>query len=149
MRAVVQRVTEASVSVNEEIVGKIGNGLLVLLGVGDEDDEKDLEYLVEKITGLRIFQDENDKMNLSLIDIGGELLVISQFTLFGDARKGKRPSFTKSGSPEIGEKYYEEFINRTKSMGIKTEKGIFGAHMDVSLINNGPVTILLDSKKNF
>lgn len=149
MRAVVQRVTEASVKVDGKIVGEIGNGLLVLLGVGDEDNEKDLEYLVDKITGLRIFEDENEKMNLSLMDVKGELLIISQFTLYGDARKGRRPSFTKSADPKIGEKYYEEFIERTKNMGIKTEKGIFGAHMDVSLINNGPVTILLDSKKNF
>lgn len=149
MRAVVQRVTEASVSVDGEIVGEIGNGLMVLLGVGDEDNDQDLEYLVEKIIGLRIFQDENDKMNLSLLDVNGELLVISQFTLYGDARKGKRPSFIKSARPDIGEKYYEEFIKKTKSLGINTEKGIFGAHMDVHLINSGPVTIMLDSKKLF
>ena len=149
MRAVVQRVIEASVSVDGEIVGKIGNGLMVLLGVGDEDNDQDLEYLVEKIVGLRIFQDENDKMNLSLMDVKGELLVISQFTLYGDARKGKRPSFIKSAKPDIGEKYYEEFIKKTKSLGIKTAKGVFGAHMDVHLINSGPVTIMLDSKKLF
>ncbi len=149
MRAVVQRVTEASVSVDGEIVGKIGNGLMVLLGVGDEDNDQDLEYLVEKIVGLRIFQDENDKMNLSLMDVKGELLVISQFTLYGDARKGKRPSFIKSAKPDIGERYYEEFVKKTKSLGIKTEKGVFGAHMDVHLINSGPVTIMLDSKKLF
>lgn len=149
MRAVVQRVSEASVSVEGKIVGEIGNGLMVLLGIGDEDNEQDLDYLVEKVIYLRIFQDENDKMNLSLMDVKGELLVISQFTLYGDARKGKRPSFIKSARPDIGEKYYEEFINKTKSMGIKTEKGVFGAHMDVHLINNGPVTILLDSKKLF
>jgi D-tyrosyl-tRNA(Tyr) deacylase len=122
---------------------------MVLLGVGDEDTDRDLEYLVEKIVGLRIFQDENDKMNLSLMDVKGELLVISQFTLYGDVRKGKRPSFIKSARPDIGKMYYEEFIEKTKSLGIKTEKGIFGAHMDVNLINNGPVTILLDSKKIF
>lgn len=149
MRAVVQRVTEASVSVDGEIVGKIGNGLMVLLGVGDEDNDQDLEYLVEKIVGLRIFQDENDKMNLSLMDVKGELLVISQFTLYGDARKGKRPSFIKSAKPDLGERYYEEFVKKTKSLGIKTEKGVFGAHMDVNLINSGPVTIMLDSKKLF
>ena len=149
MRAVVQRVKEASVNVEGELVGKIKAGLLVLLGVGDEDDNKDLEYLVDKVVGLRIFEDENDKMNLSIIDVAGELLVVSQFTLYGDARKGKRPSFSSSASPDIGMKYYEEFINRTKDLGIKTETGVFGAHMDVNLINNGPVTILLDSKRNF
>ena len=149
MRAVVQRVNTASVSVEGKAVGEIGNGLMVLLGVGDEDTDRDLEYLVEKIVGLRIFQDENDKMNLSLMDVKGELLVISQFTLYGDVRKGKRPSFIKSARPDIGKMYYEEFIEKTKSLGIKTEKGIFGAHMDVNLINNGPVTILLDSKKIF
>ena len=149
MRAVVQRVTEASVKVDENIVGKINEGLMVLLGVGNDDNEKDLDYLVEKVLGLRIFQDENDKMNLSLLDVKGELLVVSQFTLYGDVRKGKRPSFSTSASSEIGNKYYEEFINKTRALGVKTETGIFGAHMDVSLVNNGPVTILLDSKKVF
>lgn len=149
MRAVVQRVTEATVVVEENIIGSIGNGLLVLLGVGEDDDEKDLNYLVDKVVGLRIFEDENDKMNLSLTDIGGELLVVSQFTLYGDARKGKRPSFSTSAKPDIGNKYYEEFIAKTKELGIKTETGSFGAHMDVKLTNSGPVTILLDSKKFF
>lgn len=149
MRAVVQRVTEASVNVDGDIVGKINEGLLVFVGVGDEDGDKDLDYILDKIVGLRIFQDEQDKMNLSITDIKGELLIISQFTLYGDARKGKRPSFSKSGKPEIGEKYYNELISRTKKLGIKTESGVFGAHMDISLINNGPVTILLDSKKGF
>lgn len=149
MRAVVQRVDEASVVVDEKTVGSIEKGLLVLLGVGEEDNEKDLDYLVEKIIGLRIFQDENDKMNLSLIDVRGELLVVSQFTLYGDARKGKRPSFSSSADPEVGNKYYEEFVNKAKEYGIKTETGIFGADMKVKLVNNGPVTILLDSKKIF
>ena len=149
MRAVVQRVTEASVKVDENIVGKINEGLMVLLGVGNDDNEKDLDYLVGKVLGLRIFQDENDKMNLSLLDVKGELLVVSQFTLYGDVRKGKRPSFSTSASPEIGNKYYEEFINKTRALGVRTETGIFGAHMNVSLVNNGPVTILLDSKKVF
>lgn len=149
MRAVVQRVDEASVVVDEKTVGSIEKGLLVLLGVGEEDNEKDLDYLVEKIIGLRIFQDENDKMNLSLIDVRGELLVVSQFTLYGDARKGKRPSFSSSAGPEVGNKYYEEFVNKAKEYGIKTETGIFGADMKVKLVNNGPVTILLDSKKIF
>ncbi len=149
MRAVVQRVLEASVKVDNEVVGEIKSGLLVLLGVGEDDTSKDLDYLVDKILGLRIFQDENDKMNLSLMDIKGELLVISQFTLYGDVRKGKRPSFTDSAHPDIAEKFYLEFINKCIEKGVKTEKGIFGANMDVSLINQGPVTILLDSKKIF
>lgn len=149
MRAVVQRVSEASVKVDNNIVGQIENGLLVLLGVGEDDDIKDLDYLVDKILGLRIFQDENDKMNLSLLDVRGELLVISQFTLYGDVRKGKRPSFTASAHPDIAEKIYLEFINKCIDNGVKTEKGVFGADMKVSLINDGPVTILLDSKKTF
>jgi D-tyrosyl-tRNA(Tyr) deacylase len=149
MRVVVQRVLEASVKVDGEIVGKIGKGLLVLLGVGDGDDPKDLDYMVDKVLGLRIFEDENNKMNLSLLDIEGELLVVSQFTLYGDVRKGKRPSFTDSAHPDIAEKYYLEFIQKAVDKGIKTEKGIFGADMKVSLINDGPVTILLDSKKTF
>lgn len=149
MRAVVQRVKEAKVTVEGEIVGSIKEGLLVLLGVGGEDCPQDLDYLVEKVLGLRIFQDQNDKMNRSLLDIGGELLVVSQFTLYGDVRKGKRPSFTASAHPDLGEKYYEGFVKKARDTGIKVETGVFGAHMDVSLINNGPVTILLDSKKNF
>lgn len=149
MRAIVQRVSQASVSVDNEMVGSIGEGLLVLLGIGKEDDDKDLEYLVNKVLGLRIFEDEDDKMNLSLLDIEGELLVISQFTLYGDARKGRRPSFIDSGHPDIAEKTYLEFVHKCIEKGIKTEKGVFGADMDVSLINQGPVTIMLDSKKLF
>ncbi len=149
MRAVVQRVDEASVVVDGSVVGTIGKGLLVFLGVGEDDLDKDLDYLVEKVLGLRIFQDENDKMNLSLMDVKGELLVVSQFTLYGDARKGKRPSFSTSAAPDIGNKYYEEFIKKARSFGVKTETGIFGADMEVKLVNNGPVTILLDSKKLF
>lgn len=126
MRAVVQRVARASVTVEEEIVGEISKGLLVLLGVGEEDEDKDLEYMVDKILGLRIFEDEKGKMNLSLLDIGGELLVVSQFTLYGDVRRGKRPSFTSSAHPEMAEKMYEEFIIKCKEKGIKTEKGILG-----------------------
>ena len=149
MRAVVQRVTNASVNVDGEIVGRINEGLLIFLAVGDADDDKDFEYILDKVVGLRIFQDDNDKMNLSIMDIKGELLIVSQFTLYGDARKGKRASLSKSGNPELGEKYDNELINRTKELGIKTESGVFGAHMNISLINNGPVTILLDSKKSF
>lgn len=149
MRAVVQRVSKASVTVDNKVVGEIGKGLVVLLGIGADDNLRDLEYLVDKVLGLRIFQDENDKMNLSLLDCKGELLVISQFTLYGDVRKGKRPSFTDSAHPDIAEKIYLEFINKCIDSGIKTEKGIFGANMEVSLINNGPITIMIDSKKGF
>lgn len=149
MRAVVQRVKEAGVKVDNKIVGKISKGLLIFLGVGEEDSEIDLNYLVQKILGLRIFQDENDKMNLSVQDINGEILVISQFTLYGDVRKGKRPSFIKSAHPEIGNRFYEEFITKINESGVKVESGIFGAHMDINLINDGPVTILIDSNKDF
>lgn len=149
MRAVVQRVKEAGVKVDNKTVGKISKGLLVFLGVGEEDSEIDLNYLVHKILGLRIFQDENDKMNLSVQDINGEILVISQFTLYGDVRKGKRPSFIKSAHPEIGNRFYEEFITKINESGVKVESGKFGAHMDIDLINDGPVTILIDSNKDF
>jgi D-aminoacyl-tRNA deacylase len=149
LRAVVQRVTSSSVEVEGEIVGKINRGLLVLLGIGEEDSQKDLDYISDKVAGLRIFEDANDKMNLSVKDIRGEILVISQFTLYGDARKGKRPSFSSSAKPDIAEKLYKEFIQRVKDFGIHTQEGIFGAHMKVSLVNDGPVTILLDSKKTF
>lgn len=149
MRAVVQRVKKAKVTVEGEIVGEIGMGLMVLLGVGKEDSEKDLEYLKEKVLNLRIFNDEEGKMNNSLIDIGGELLVVSQFTLYGDARKGKRPGFSDAANPETANFMYEQFIKSAKESGIKTENGKFGADMDVEFINWGPVTILLDSKKIF
>ena len=149
MRAIVQRVSKASVSVDNEIVGKIDKGLLVLLGIGKEDDDKDLDYMVDKVLGLRIFEDDDEKMNLSLLDIEGELLVISQFTLYGDVRKGRRPSFTASGDPDMAERLYLEFVEKCIEKGVKTEKGIFAADMDVSLTNQGPVTIMLDSKKLF
>jgi len=149
MRAVVQRVSQANVKVDGQVVGEINKGLLVLLGVGKEDDEKDLEYIVDKILGLRIFEDENEKMNLSLMDIQGELLLVSQFTLFGDVKKGKRPSFIDAADPKIANEYYEKFIEIARSKGVKTEHGVFGAHMEVGLVNDGPVTILIDSKKTF
>ncbi len=149
MRAVVQRVKSSKVSVDNKIVGKIDRGLLILLGVGEDDDDKDLEYIFDKVINLRIFEDDDEKMNLSLLDISGELLIVSQFTLYGDARKGRRPSFSTSAKPELGEKYYNDFINKSIEQGIKTEAGEFGADMDVELINDGPVTILLDSKKVF
>ena len=149
MRAVVQRVSQENVKVDGKIVGEINKGLLVFLGVGKEDDEKDLDYMIDKILGLRIFEDENGKLNLSLMDIQGELLVISQFTLYGNVKKGKRPSFTDAADPDIANKYYELFIEKAREKGVKTEHGIFGADMKVSLINDGPVTILIDSHKTF
>ncbi|MBW2645240.1 MAG: D-tyrosyl-tRNA(Tyr) deacylase [Deltaproteobacteria bacterium] len=142
MRAVIQRVTESSVRVKNEVVGKIGRGMLVLLGVSDDDKVEDSIYLSEKIVNLRIFEDEHGKMNRSLVDIGGEMLVVSQFTLLADCRKGRRPSFVKAASPEKGEELYRDFSDRVASMGIRTAKGRFGAMMAVSLINDGPVTII-------
>ena len=149
MRAVIQRVSRASVTVDGEITGKIGKGILVLLGVCDEDTDSDIVYLADKIVGLRIFEDEDEKMNLSLLDIGGEILVVSQFTLFGDCRKGKRPSFSSAGKPEYANEMYEKFISYIKEKGFDTQHGIFGADMKVDLLNDGPVTLLLDSKKLF
>lgn len=149
MRAVVQRVKEASVSVDGERISEIKHGLLVFLGVGKEDEKTDLEYLVNKVLGLRIFEDEDEKMNLSLVDVKGEILVISQFTIYGDVRKGRRPSFTDSAPPEIGEKFYKLFIKEIENKGIVVKEGEFGANMQVELLNDGPVTILLDSKKLF
>jgi len=149
MRAVIQRVTESSVRVKNEVIGKIGRGMLVLLGVSDDDKVEDSIYLSEKIVNLRIFEDEHGKMNRSLVDIGGEMLVVSQFTLMADCRKGRRPSFVKAASPEKGEELYLDFIDRVASMDIRTAKGRFGAMMAVSLINDGPVTIIIDSKKLF
>ena len=149
MRAVVQRVESANVKVEGKITGEIDNGILLLLGVEERDEAADLEYMCEKITNLRIFEDENGKMNKSLLDTGGSILVISQFTLLGDARKGRRPSFTDAARPEKAIPMYEEFIARMKEKNITTESGVFGAEMKVQLINDGPVTILLDSKKVF
>jgi D-tyrosyl-tRNA(Tyr) deacylase len=149
MRGVVQRVCSASVSVDNKVVGRINHGILLLLGVEDTDNEKDLEYMCEKVPNLRIFEDENGKMNKSLLDVEGSLLVISQFTLFGDARKGRRPSFISAAAPEKAIPMYENFINKMNGKGIVTESGEFGAHMQVELVNDGPVTILLESKKIF
>lgn len=149
MRAVVQRVKRASVEVEDEIIGEIKEGLLVLLGVGEGDTKEDLDYMVNKILGLRIFEDEDEKMNLSLKDIDGEILVISQFTLYGDVRKGRRPSFIESADPKIADEMYEEFISKCKKEGIQTQSGKFGADMNVDLLNQGPVTIMIDSKKIF
>lgn len=146
MRIVIQRVTHASVKVDGETVGKIGEGILILLGIADTDTEADIKYLADKAAGLRIFRDENDKMNLSLLDIGGEALVISQFTLYGDCRKGKRPSFDKAGKPAFAEEMYEKFLAYMREIVPKVECGIFGADMKVELLNNGPVTLIIDSK---
>ncbi len=147
MKAVLQRVSEAKVEVEGKAVGRIGRGFLVLLGVAGEDTQKHAEVLADKISGLRVFTDENDKMNLSLHDIGGEVLVISNFTLCADCSHGRRPSFINAARPETAEPLYEYFCERIKSNGIKrVEKGVFGADMQVSLINDGPVTIDIDTK---
>ena len=149
MRAVVQRVTRASVKVNGEFTGKIEEGLLVLLGVAQEDAESDADYLAEKIAGLRIFEDEEGKMNRSVAEIGGDVLAVSQFTLFGDVRKGKRPSFDAAARPERAQTLYEYFVQRIRALGLHCETGRFQQTMEVDLVNQGPVTILLDSKKLF
>lgn len=149
MRAVIQRVTEASVKIEERINGQIKNGFLILLGVYDDDDENDIKYLADKIINLRVFEDENKKMNKSLADVEGELLIVSQFTVCGDCRKGRRPSFDKAGKPAHAKEMYEKFIIYCKESGFTVQTGEFGADMKVSLVNNGPVTLLLDSKKLF
>ena len=149
MRAVVQRVTRASVKVDGEITGQIGVGLLVLLGVAQDDVEADADYLAEKIAGLRIFEDDAGKMNLSVADAGGAILAVSQFTLYGDARRGKRPSFDAAARPERARELYEYFVERIRAAGLRCETGRFQAMMDVELLNTGPVTILIDSKKTF
>lgn len=149
MRAVVQRVSRASVKVEGKSTGEIALGLLVLLGVGQEDAEKDADYLAEKIAGLRIFEDDAGKMNLSVMDVGGAVLAVSQFTLFGDVRRGKRPSFDVAARPERARELYEYFVEGVRSLGLRCETGRFQATMQVELINDGPVTILLDSRKQF
>lgn len=149
MRAVIQRVFQAEVKVDADIVGKIDEGLLILLGVEKQDSDEDLKYLYDKITNLRIFEDMQGKMNLSVRDVQGQLLVVSQFTLYADCRKGRRPSFENAASPEKARMYYENFVELAKNDGFKTETGQFQAHMSVMLYNDGPVTIMLDSKKIF
>ncbi len=149
MRAVVQRVGRAKVTVNEWTSGEIGHGLLVLLGVGREDSEIDVDYLVQKIGGLRIFEDSEGKMNRSVVDVGGSVLAVSQFTLYGDVRRGKRPSFDDAAPPDQALRLYELFVQRIQAAGLRCETGRFQETMQVELVNEGPVTILLDSKKTF
>lgn len=147
MRAIIQKVTEASVVVDKEKVSEIGPGFMVLLGVKDTDDKEDLAYIKKKISKLRIFEDDDEKMNLSLNDVGGEILLVSQFTLYGDARKGNRPSFTESAKAEKAKEYYEILIDELREEGFNVKTGVFQTHMQVSLVNDGPVTIILDSER--
>lgn len=149
MRAVVQRVTEARVEVAGKIVGEIGAGLLVLLGIAGDDTTSDADYLCEKIVNLRIFNDEDGRMNRSLVDISGSMLVVSQFTLYGDVRRGRRPSYSDAAEPVKANEFYQYFVERVRALGIRVETGVFQAMMKVSLTNDGPVTILLDSRKAF
>ncbi len=149
MKAVIQRVSQASVTVENKIVGEIGPGLVILLGVSVDDETGDADYLAEKIPNLRIFNDAEGKMNLSLFDISGEILAISQFTLYGNTRKGRRPSFVDAARPEISDPLYQYFIQRLEAQNINVAKGIFGAMMQVKILNNGPVTIVMESKDRF
>lgn len=149
MRAVIQRVERASVSVEGEIRGQIGAGFLVLIGVEEGDGDVDFKYIADKVPNLRVFEDEQGKMNRSLLDVGGELLAVSQFTLLGDARGGRRPSFITAARPETADPMYERLVADWRVRGIRVETGVFGAHMKVSLVNDGPVTILLDSRRRF
>jgi D-tyrosyl-tRNA(Tyr) deacylase len=149
MRAVVQRVIRSQVLVDGEITGEIEKGLMVLLGVEEGDTETDANYLAEKIIGLRIFEDADGKMNLSLAEVGGDMLVVSQFTLLGDCRKGKRPSFTRAAKPEEADRLYQHFVEACRDRGIHTEEGVFRAEMLVRIENDGPVTLILDSRKLF
>lgn len=149
MRAVVQRVSQGRVTVNNDVTGQIGMGLLVLLGVGQSDQEGDAEYCAEKICGLRIFEDEDGKMNRSVADVGGSILAVSQFTLYGDVRRGKRPSFDAAAKPDRARKLYDHFVGHIRATGLRCETGRFQEMMQVELVNNGPVTILIDSKREF
>lgn len=150
MRAVIQRVSSSEVRIDNELVGKIGYGLNVLLGIKDDDTEADMDYIINKLVNLRIFEDSDGKMNQSILDIDGELLLVSQFTLYGDCRKGRRPGFSRSGSVDEAEKKYAIFVEKLKMQAIKKiETGVFQAEMEVLIVNDGPVTLLLDSEKNF
>ncbi|CAM3731126.1 D-aminoacyl-tRNA deacylase [Cohnella lubricantis] len=145
MRVVLQRVSEASVRVDEAVVGEIGHGLMLLVGIKQEDAEADLAWMADKLAGLRIFEDDDGKLNLSLADVGGAILSVSQFTLYGDCRKGRRPNFMAAARPEIASELYDRFNDMLRSKGFRVETGVFGAMMDVSLVNDGPVTLILDS----
>lgn len=145
MRAVLTRVTSASVTIDGQVVGKIGKGFLILLGVGPQDTPKECRYLAEKALGMRIFEDENGKMNLGLDAVGGEVLVVSQFTLYGNCRKGRRPSFTDAANPELGNALYEQFLADCADLGYPPQHGQFGADMQVASVNDGPVTLILDT----
>ena len=147
MRAVLTRVKSASVTIDGELTGQIGQGFLILLGVGPEDNEEHCRYLAEKALGLRIFEDENEKMNLSLADVGGQVLVVSQFTLYGNCRKGRRPSFTDAANPELGNRLYEQFLKECEKLGFPPQHGRFGADMQVESVNDGPVTLILDTQQ--
>jgi D-aminoacyl-tRNA deacylase len=149
MRAVVQRVRHAKVTVADEVAGEIGRGLLVLLGVGEKDAQADADYCAQKICGLRIFEDADGKMNRSVGDVGGSILAVSQFTLYGDVRRGKRPSFDSAAKPDQARKLYEYFVERVRAAGLRCETGRFQEMMQVELVNDGPVTILIDSEKQF
>ena len=149
MRAVIQRVEQASVSVEGEIRGQIGAGFLVLIGVEEGDGDADFKYIADKVPNLRVFEDDQGKMNRSLMDVGGELLAVSQFTLLGDARGGRRPSFIDAERPETADPMYERLVAEWRARGIRVETGVFGAPMKVTLVNDGPVTILLDSRRRF
>jgi D-tyrosyl-tRNA(Tyr) deacylase len=149
VRAVVQRVSEAAVRVDESVVGRIGPGLLVLLGVGKGDSDADVEYLADKVANLRILDDEAGQMNRSVLDVGGQVLVVSQFTLYGDARRGRRPGWSDAAAPEEATLLYERFVVALRGLGLAVETGVFRAMMQVSLVNDGPVTLLLDSRRAF
>jgi D-aminoacyl-tRNA deacylase len=149
MRVVVQRASRGKVTVEGQITGEIGRGFVLLVGVTHEDTREDADYLVEKVANLRVFEDEVGKMNLSLLDVGGALLSVSQFTLYGDCRKGRRPNFMDAARPDQANELYEYFNEKARSLGVQVETGVFGAMMDVELVNDGPVTLLLDSKRHF
>ncbi len=147
MKVLVQRVSSADVTIKGKVVGSIKNGLLLLIGIADSDTEDDLDFVAEKCVNLRIFEDDQQKMNRSLLDVSGEILAISQFTLLGDTQKGRRPSFIHAADPDKGNSFYERFIKKLENFGVKVEKGVFGAMMDIRLVNRGPVTIMVESKK--
>ncbi|MFZ5596257.1 MAG: D-aminoacyl-tRNA deacylase [Bacillota bacterium] len=149
MRAVVQRAARGAVTVDGKTVGEIGKGVVVLLGVGRDDGPADVSYLCGKIANLRIFEDREGKLNLSLLDVGGSALVVSQFTLYGDCRQGRRPGFSGAAPPDRGKELYQSFVSEMSGLGINVATGIFQAHMQVEIVNDGPVTLLLDSRKNF